>query len=240
MLFRSWVESDTAEMREVLVLPAAIAVTDLTIKKKRDGVQLVRQADGYHLFSVGKGTHELEIRFAAGVDGKDLKKSVRLPQIGATVATLAVTLPGTSLDVAVPPQLPIRTEEKGGQTTVTVFGGRTGELAVEWLPKAPDVDLEAKVFAEQNSTAQLALGVMRLQTQITYSVVQGKVAALRLRLPERATLLKVDGQDIRSWDIETAGGDRVLKVELLGPISTRYVLSLALEQAKPKPSLIES
>ncbi|NLX58389.1 MAG: hypothetical protein GXY74_04795 [Phycisphaerae bacterium] len=235
-VMRLWVESDIADVREVLVLPASIAVTDMAIKKGRDGVQLVRQADGYHLLSVGKGSHELEIRFAAGVDGKDLKKSLRLPQIGATVATMAVTLPGTSLEVALSPQLPIRTEEKAGQTTVTVFGGRTGELTVEWSPKAPDVTLEAKVFAEQKTTAQLALGVMRLYTQVEYSVVQGKVSVLRLRLPERATLLKVDGQDIRSWDIQGQGADRVLKVELLGPISDRYVLSLATEQAIDQPS----
>ncbi|MBN2583693.1 MAG: hypothetical protein JXL80_11560 [Planctomycetes bacterium] len=234
---RLWIESETGEMRKVLILPSSIAVTDMTIKKGRDSVQLVRQADGYHLYSVGKGSHELEVRFAAGVDGKDLKKSLRLPQIGATVATMAVTVPGTSLEIAVSPQLPIRCEEKSGQTTVTVFGGQTGELTVEWSPKAPDVELEAKVFAEQNSTAQLALGVMRLYTQVNYSVVQGKVSSLRLRLPEKATLLKVDGQDIRSWDIETQGGDRVLKVELLGPVTDRYALTLALEQAIEQPSM---
>jgi hypothetical protein len=235
-VMRLWVESDTADVREVLVLPASIAVTDMTVKKGRGGVQLMRQADGYHLLSVGKGSHELEIRFAAAVDGKDLKKSLRLPQIGATVAAMAVTLPGTSLEVALSPQLPTRTEEKAGQTIVTVFGGRTGELTVEWSPKAPDVALEAKVFAEQKTTAQLALGVMRMYTQVEYSVVQGKVGVLRLRLPERATLLKVDGQNIRSWDIQGQGADRVLMVELLGPIGDRYVLSLATEQTIDQPS----
>ncbi|NIA22032.1 MAG: hypothetical protein GWP05_08755, partial [Anaerolineaceae bacterium] len=194
------IDSQTSEMREVFVLPASIAVTDVTVRKGRDGVQVVRRLDGYHVFSLRKGTLELEIEFAAAVEGKELKRSVRLPLTGATVSTTVLTLPGKSLKVTVNPKFPVRTEEKQDTTIVSVFGGQAGELAVEWLPKAPEVELEPKVFAEQKSTVHMGLGVLRLHCQVDYSIVQGKVASFRVKLPDGTTLLKVTGSDIRSWD----------------------------------------
>jgi len=231
------IDSQTSEMREVFVLPPSIALTDVTVRKGRDGVQVVRRFDGYHVFSARKGTLELEIEFAAAVEGKDLKKSVRLPLTGATVSTMTLTLPGTSLNVTVSPKSPIRTEEKQETTMVSIFGGQAGELTVEWLPKAPEVELEPKVFAEQKSTVHMGLGVLRLHSQIDYSIVQGKVESFSVKLPEGTTLLKVEGSDIRSWDIESDSGGRVLKVGLLGPVADRYQLSLSLEQAIDQPAV---
>jgi hypothetical protein len=224
------VSSRSDENRVLLTLPATIAVTNVEVKKgSRDGVQLVRRREGYTLYALRKGDYEVRIDFAGAVVGgeNDLKKQIVTPMPQATTAILTVVLPGTSLDVSVSPEVPIKTEEGKQSTTITVYGGQAEALTMRWSPKAPEKELEAKVFAEETTMVRLGMGVLRLESQVNYAIIQGKVSTFRLALPEQGTLLKVEGANLRSWDIEAADGKRVLKVELLGPVSDKYSLALA-------------
>lgn len=229
--------SRSDEMQPVLVLPASIAVTGVEVRKgNRDGVQLVRRAQGYQLYSLRKGDYELVINFAVSAAGEDLKRQMVLPMPQATTAVLAVVLPGASLDVSLSPDVPFKADDsKGGTTTVTVFGGPAESLTVTWSPKAPEKNLEARVFAENNSVVRFGQGVLRNESRINYSIIQGKVSTFRVRLPEQGTLLKVEGENIRDWEIETADKSRVLRVDLLGPIAEKYVFTLAMEQPIETP-----
>ena len=230
------ITSRTDETRCVLTLPPPIVVTGVSVKRgKSDNIQIVRREDGYYLYTLGKGDYELSVSFASTVQGEELRKQAALPLPAATTAVMRLVLPGTSLDVTVAPALPSKVEEGKDTTTLTVYGGPGGVATVTWTLKAPEKVLEPKVFAEQNATVHLGLGVLRLVSEIGYSIVQGKPSTFRVALPADATLLKVEGPDIRAWEVEGEGAARTLRVDLLAPVTNQYRFSLALEQAIGTP-----
>jgi len=234
--------SRSDQSRVLMTLPPAIAVTDVSIRKgNRDGVQLVRRPEGYTLYALRKGDYEVKINFAGAIGGGegDLKKQIAVPMPQATTAILIATLPGTSLNVSVTPEVPIKTEESNRETTITVYGGQADTLTVTWSPKAPEKELEAKVFADQETMVRLGMGVLRLESHVSYAIIQGKLSTFRVALPEQGTLLKVEGANLRSWDIEDAdatGAARVLKVDLLGLVSDKYAFTLVMELALETPA----
>ena len=230
------IASRTDETRCVLALPPPIVVTGVSVKRgKSDNVQIVRREDGYYLYTLGKGDYELSVSFASAVEGEELRKQAALPLPAATTAVMRLVLPGTSLDVTVAPALPSKVEEGKDTTTLTVYGGPGGVATVTWTLKAPEKVLEPKVFAEQSATVHLGLGVLRLTSEIGYSIVQGKPSTFRVALPAEATLLKVEGPDIRAWEVEGEGEARTLRVDLLAPVTNQYRFSMALEQAIGSP-----
>ncbi|HUX16276.1 MAG TPA: hypothetical protein VMW52_07365, partial [Phycisphaerae bacterium] len=230
------ITSRTDETRCVLALPPPLVVTGVSVNRgKSDNVQIVRRADGYYLYTLGKGDYQLSVSFASAVQGEELRKQAALPLPAATTAVMTLVLPGTSLDVTVEPALPSKVEEGKDTTTLTVYGGPGGLATVIWTLKAPEKELEPKVFAEQSATVHLGLGVLRLTSEIGYSIVQGKSSTFRVALPAEATLLKVDGPDIRTWEVEGEGAARTLRVDLLAPATNQYRFSMALEQAIGTP-----
>jgi len=234
-------EALTSKPQEIAVLPTDVAVTEFKFERGRArDVQLVRTETGYVIRTTREGTNEAEIHYVARVEKTEKTRSLVLPLVQAAKAKTAVTLPGESVEVTLSPATGFETATQGADTLLTVYGATANRVTVTWKPKVELKKVEAVVFADQNTQVTVGRGVLRAETAIDYSILQGKVKQLTIGLPPDATLLSVKGEGLRTWDVAGQAAERTLTVQLLDEVSTSYKLELQLEQPIGKGALGEA
>ena len=222
--------------QERVLLPPDVSVTQAKPAAK-SGVRILRDETGYLLQATAEGQHTVEIQYVARVEKKDKIRSVTVPLVPAATASTTLTLPGASVKVQLSPEVSYETKTVGQDTELTLYGAAVDKVTVSWEPKLEERDVEAVIFADQNAQLTVGRGVVRVETAIDYTVLQGKVDEFAVALPADATLLSVRGEGLRSWDVETQGANRVLKATLIDKVSDSYTLSLQVEQAVAKGAL---
>ena len=133
------------------------------------------------------------------------------PLIAAAKAKTAVTLPGESVELTLTPAASFETTPKGTDTLLTLYGAAASRVTVTWKPKVEPKKVEAVVFADQNTQVTVGRGVLRAETAIDYSILQGKVKQFVIGLPADATLLSVKGEGLRTWDVSEQDNKDPLK-----------------------------
>ncbi len=226
------VESHRDEQQSLLLLEGPIAVTEWStgapfLRKK----PYIRYRHGdIELVVKGSATYRVQLSFVTSVHTEEKDRSVTVPLIRALVADTEVSLPGTDLEVEAKPKVATDTREEDGRTVVTLYGG-AGAATLLWRPKPVQKVVEPVVFAEQTATVHLGTGIMRIESIVDYSILQGALDRLALRIPEGYSLLSLDGEHIGNWDVAPGepGGTR-LDISFLREIREGYRLSLSLEK----------
>ncbi len=202
----------------------------------------MRQQDAVGVLLASKGEYSLEIEFATPIARDRQTDSALIPMVPALSAAYEVTLPGENLEVRLEPDVPYQEEAAGGLTTVTVYGTVEGELRLFWKPGPEVRKVETIAFAEQNMLLDISPGLLRVETRIDYTLLQGQMTEALVALPEGYSLLKVEGDNMRSWDLRADDAGRsMLAVSLLEPADARFGLTLTLERTlDPVPVEIEA
>jgi len=218
------------------ILPPTVSLTKVTTGEKT-GARVIRDAKGYILTAQNRGDDTIDLDYVTRVEKKDKIRTLVLPLVAAAQSATSLTIPGASVKVALSPEISYETETKGQDTVLTVYGAAAEQVTVTWEPKIEEKDVEPVLFADQNARLTVGRGVLRVDTAIDYTILQGKVAELAVALPADATLLSVKGEGIRTWDVAAQGTDRLLKVQLLDAATGSYQLGLQVEQAIAKGGL---
>lgn len=220
----------------VALFPGDVAVADWSVDKPfwGGGEAFLQRNERTELVVTGKGTYKARIECVLRVEEERATRKVSLPIVPALVQKTVLAVPGEDLEFEADKTVGLETERRKGETVATLYGGRDS-IALRWIPKVPDKVVEPLVFADQNMRVRIGQGVMRLDSRIEYAIVQGKVDTFRVRFPADLTLLNIEGEDIRSWDVSDAvgGAPRTLTVALRGEAERQYALDLHLEKALP-------
>jgi len=237
-------ESLSRKPQELLVLPAEVSLTSFSFTGRRaKEAKLIRGAAGYLIRTAEEGQYNAEIQFVARVQQKKEKEKIctlTVPLISAAKATTELTLPGTSLELSLAPDVSYETKASGTDTVVTVYGAPSPAVTLTWKPKVEAKVVPPVLFADQSARVTVGRGVLRIDTTLDYTILQGKVKELTVALPEGATLLSVKGETLRSWDVAPQAPQRLLKLQLVEEVSGSYHLELQLEQAIGKGKLGEA
>ena len=202
----------------------------------------MRRRDTVGVLLADKGEYSLEIEFATPIARDRQTNSALIPMVPALSAVYEVTLAGQNLEVRLEPDIPYQEEVAGALTTVTVYGTVEGELRLCWKPGPEVREVETIAFAEQNMLLDISPGLLRVETEIDYTLLQGQMSEALVALPVGYSLLKVESDNMRSWDLRTDDAGRsTLAVALLEPAGTRFRLTLTLEKTlDPVPVEIEA
>ena len=100
-----------------------------------------------------------------------------------------------------------------------------------WQSKTAEVKREALVAVDSKIHAQVSPAVIRYLSQFRYEILQGRVSELQLHLPAEQALTKLEGDQVRDWQIKTEGAQQLLTVEFIRPAETAVTLTLTTEQA---------
>jgi len=203
---------------------------------------LMRRGAAVGLQLKGKGEFLLDVAFATSLTVGTQESSARLPMVPALSGSYQVSLPGRNLEVTISPDLPYQQKTTSTSTELTIYGTVEGGVSLRWKAGPEVREVETIAFAEQKMLLTVSPGLLRVQTEITYSLLQGRLAEAVVALPPGYSVLKVEGDNLRTWDLRPeADGATALAASLLDDKRAASHLSLTLEKTlEPVPVEIEA
>jgi hypothetical protein len=206
----------------------------LAISKVHEGdgrSVLTATKKGYSLLVPEPGIYRLKVDFVVKVSEKDGRKSFSIQTPAASLSRFQVDLPGTSLKVDLKPNLAATTEEQGERTRVFAFLGAADRISVEWEPKIKrEAVKKAFVFADVKNLVKIEEGVIESTATVDFKILQAPAPAFAVAFPADFQVIKIDGPNIREWNEEKRGEEKILRVTLHTPQKDAYRFSLHLEK----------
>jgi hypothetical protein len=86
------------------------------------------------------------------------------------------------------------------------------------------------VFCQNASLVTFGSGVVNVRASMDYQITQGELRQVRVQLPAGQKLLRVEGHEIRTWEIKNENGRQVLVVDLMKGISLNWRLTVETEK----------
>ena len=121
------------------------------------------------------------------------------------------------------------------QTRVEAVMGAGDRVELYWAPRVKRAaEIAATVFCQNATLVSFGGGVMTTRSLLDYQITQGELREARVRIPAGQRLLRVEGDAIRTWQVEEDGATQLLVVELLKGVSPGYRLTLETEKAVEK------
>ena len=117
---------------------------------------------------------------------------------------------------------------------VQAFLPGSGPVRILWSPELEKLSGELVASCDTIVVGSAKVGALQLQGQYTYTIPQGRMKELSLKLPGGLNIIQVTGADLLSWDVREQEGERRLFVELSRPHEKRYVLTIQAEQPLPE------
>jgi hypothetical protein len=203
---------------------------------------VMRRGNAVGLLLTGRGTFSVDLDFATRLTTDHAANSAPVPMVPALSSVYDVTLEGESLNVSLEPALPLQKESGAGKTVVRIYGTAEGEVMLRWEPAPQERAVETIAFASQQQVLSVSAGLLHVEAQIDYSLLQGLMPQALVGLPEGYSLLKVSGDDVRTWDTrKEPSGASTLVVTLNDPAAATSRLGLTLEKTLPAvPVVIEA
>ena len=76
---------------------------------------------------------------------------------------------------------------------VRIYGAGDGEVMVRWEPAPQEHAVETIAFASQQQVLSISAGLLHVDSQIDYTLLQGRMREALVSLPEGYSLLNVSG-----------------------------------------------
>ncbi len=177
---------------------------------------------GYDLVCEREGAAAVDLAFAAALRTSEDWRAIDFTMPAGAVVPLRLTgLPeevGFKVDAPVVPRR-IEGEWRG-------FLPADGAAALAWR-HARDAAEGALAFTSSEETeVRVAAGVWRQVSRVAFRILQGKLAAVRVRLDGPGEILGVEGPNVTGWAVAAEADGRVLDVRLSRPIAAEATLAI--------------
>ena len=197
--------------------------------------QLRRDATGFSALLPGKGTYALNLGLAVPVRTQGKQSSIRVPLPRNATVSIEVTAPGRDLAFETSPASPISVQESADGSLAAIYPPATPEVTIRWLPKHLAKELACVYSLDESSHFAIEPGGVKRRASLHFYVARGQLRKAALTVPNDATVLKVQGDDVESWHCtKTAAGKRV-EIRLAKPKTGRYDMWLWTERPTPLP-----
>ena len=177
----------------------------------------------------GKGRHKLE-----------LAVRLKLLRQGGwrMIEGVLPSAPAAALDIVVPKA---RTElrlghvadcrhyetEKADQTIRTALG-KHGAISLRWRPEVAAGQIDRTLTVASSAVFDVREDGLRLNWQLTLEFRRAERDQFSVKLPEGYLLEKVEGANVRGWEVRSGDGGRTVEVSLLQAAKDREQFTLRL------------
>ncbi len=217
----------------IALFDQAVAVQQFTAKG--GGAKLVRQGGTVSVRLARAGEVTLQMKLLVKPGGDVTKRQLAFAIPPALSSRFAVNLDQPEADVDFPTAVSYTRTSGEKQTRVEAILGAGESVDLRWTPRVKRAgEIAATVFVQNAALVTLGGGAVNVRATLDYTVTQGELRQLRVRLPAGHRLLRVEGDGIRNWDVK-ANGEEILNVELLKGASPNY--RLTVETEKPLDAL---
>ncbi|MBI5395530.1 MAG: hypothetical protein HZA91_09570, partial [Verrucomicrobia bacterium] len=210
---------------DVAVLPP-----DPKTQKLPADTRLARAGNQYRLVMAKPGRVKLKLNLVAKITRAEPWNTVTFTGPVAAIASIAAQVPGDGVELQLLSGTATEPQAKGGPAKIRGVLGADRTVSLRWQTKAAEAARKALVTCETSTGIQITPTVVKLTTRLRYDIVQGNVPKLTLTLPAAQALTRLQGDQIRDWQIKTEGNHQLLTIEPIKPLEKSYSLTLFTEQ----------
>ena len=205
-----------------------VAVQQFLVKS--GGASLVRNDHGIAVRFDRKGSAALQIKMLVKISGDVTKRRLTFAIPPALSSQLSLALDESEADVDFPGAVSLKRILRKDQTRVEAVMGSTDRVELLWTPRVKRAEeVAATVFCGNAALVAFSGGAMNIRATLDYQITQGEIRQARVLLPAGQRLLRVEGKEIRTWEIKNENGAQMLVVDLLRGVPVRWRLQLETE-----------
>jgi hypothetical protein len=205
-----------------------VAVQQFSVKNGR--AELVRNGGGISVRFATKGSVTLQIKLLVRIAGDVTKRRLAFAIPPALSSQVTLALDEAEADVDFPAAVSFQRFLDKDKTRVQAVIGSAGQIELLWTPRVKRAaEVAATVFCQNAALVTFGGGVVNVRATLDYQITQGELRQARVQLPAGQKLLRVEGKEIRMWEIKNENGRQVLVVDLIKGISPDWRLTMETE-----------
>ncbi len=195
------------------------------------GLRLVHAGKRFVLWSKAAGRHQVKLSVFARIQRAEPWNQVSFKGPAAAIAALKAQAAGTGVELQLLSGTVLGAEATNATAGVSGLIGADGQVALRWQGKAAEVKRKSFVTVDTTAAVLVTPTVIKYNTQFKFEFLQAPVPRLAFALSTNQGLTRLQGLQIRDWQIRTEGGRQLLNVEFIKPVEKEYQLTLQTEQA---------
>ena len=197
--------------------PARLSVADVdpNAPKSKDAKEPPKRSFVV-LYVSGKGRHRLDVavRMRLSRRGGWRVTEGRVPAAPATALTLTVPDAGTEVRLGGVSDRAAYETKAAGEAIRTALGA-DGSVGVQWRPKVAEGQLDQTLTADSQAVLDVQEDSLRLVWSLHLEFRHGERDFFTVEVPAGYTVEKVEGTNVRGWELKDAGARREVTVTLL-------------------------
>jgi prepilin-type processing-associated H-X9-DG protein len=206
-----------------------VALQQFSVKNGR--AELVRNEGGIGVRFNSKGGVTLQIKMLVKIDGDVTKRRLTFAIPPAVSSRVMFALDEAGADVDFPAAVSFQRILDQDKTCVEAVLGSTDHVELSWTPRVKRAaEVAATVFCQNAALVTFGSGVLNVRATLGYQITQGELRQACVALPIGQKLLRVEGKEIRTWEIKNENDRQILVVDLLKGISSSWRLTIETEQ----------
>ena len=206
-----------------------VAVQQFSAKSGR--AELIRDGGNIAVRFSTKGDVTLQIKMLVKIDGDVTKRRLAFAIPPALSSQVALALDESEADVDFPAAISFKRILDKDKTRVEAVMGSADHVELLWTPRVKRAaEVAATVFCQNAVLVTFGGGVENLRATLDYQITQGELRQARVQLPAGQKLLRVEGKEIRTWEIKNENDRQVLVVDLLKGIPLGWRLTVETEK----------
>lgn len=194
-----------------------------------EGLRIVSSAKRYRLFATAPGSYQFKLELVAKITRAEPWNQISFLGPPAAIAIVSAQANDATVEMQLLSGTSMNLELKAASKVQGVLGAdRT--LSLRWQSKTTEIARKSLVTVDTVASAQITPTVIKFTTQLRYEILQAAVPKLTIALPASHALTKLQGEQIRDWQVKTEGERQLLTVEFIKPVEKSYALTLFSEQ----------
>ncbi len=186
------------------------------------------------LYASGQGRHRLNlaVRMRLEKRGGWRVAEGRLPAAPATA--LALKAPDAGTEIRLGGVADRRSyETKAAAETINTALGADGAVSIQWRPKVSEGQIDLTLTADSTADLDVQEDQLRLRWSLALEFRRGEREFFTIDLPPGYLVEKVEGANVRGWEVKTGAAQPQLEVALLKRIKGSEKFAVTLWRAGP-------
>ena len=229
-------EKDRDQFVKIPLFPVSVALEN--VRTEGNDSFIVIEGNRYNLTTQRTGRFQVEVDFTLKTSAEQGPSNVSFPVPQTTVTRLDLDIPLKTIDVEVANAQAVDITEQSAQTHISALLSPTNRINIRWRKKIKEIEKgPAKIYADTISLLSLEDDALRVNSQITLSILQNSISSLVIRRPRGYSILNVQGSGIVDWrEINTEEG-AYLEISFEYPKKGNFSLTIAAEKLLASSSL---
>jgi hypothetical protein len=177
----------------------------------------------------GQGRHRLDLTVRLRLERRGGWRVAggRLPLAPATGLVLQVPQPSTEVRLGGVMDRPAHETERADETIRTALA-QDGALQIQWRPKVDQGLVDRNLTARSTAAFDVQEDSLRLTWQLTLEFPRSTRDAFSLRIPRDYLVERVEGNNVRGWEVKPAEADQTIDVTLLNTARDAESIAIVL------------